>query len=79
MANSSFLEVEDFPEEIRGRASTPGARGRDSLEQTEKEQILKVLAETGFNRSRAAERLGIDRVTLYRKLQKYGISADRAK
>jgi two-component system response regulator HydG len=40
----------------------------------EKEHILKVLKEVDYNKSRASEVLGIDRATLYRKAQKYGIA-----
>lgn len=39
-----------------------------TLDQLEKEYIKKVLIETGGNKSKAAERLGLDRKTLYRKL-----------
>ncbi|MBS3920500.1 MAG: sigma-54-dependent Fis family transcriptional regulator [Deltaproteobacteria bacterium] len=40
-----------------------------TLDQLEKEYIRRVLIETGGNKSKAAERLGLDRKTLYRKLQ----------
>lgn len=40
-----------------------------TLDQLEKEYIKRVLMETGGNKSKAAERLGLDRKTLYRKLQ----------
>jgi two-component system response regulator AtoC len=46
----------------------------NSLEDMEKEHILKVLKEVDYNKSRASEVLGIDRATLYRKAQKYGIA-----
>jgi two-component system response regulator HydG len=39
----------------------------------EKAHIQKVLEETGYNKSRASEILGIDRATLYRKAKIYGI------
>lgn len=42
-----------------------------SLEEVEKQQILKTLEETGGNKSEAARRLGITRKTLQNKLQKY--------
>lgn len=46
---------------------------KESLESLERAHIVKVLQETGFNKSKASEVLGIDRATLYRKAQKYGI------
>ncbi|MDP3017092.1 MAG: sigma-54 dependent transcriptional regulator [Deltaproteobacteria bacterium] len=40
-----------------------------TLDQLEKEYIRRVLIETGGNKSKAAEILGLDRKTLYRKLE----------
>jgi len=42
----------------------------ETLEEAEREQIRKVLAATGGNKSRAAQILGIERKTLYRKLER---------
>jgi DNA-binding NtrC family response regulator len=44
-----------------------------SLEEMEKNYILRVLKEANGNQSRASQLLGIDRKTLYLKLKKYGI------
>ncbi|HET6514239.1 MAG TPA: sigma-54 dependent transcriptional regulator [Thermodesulfovibrionales bacterium] len=44
-----------------------------SLEDMEKEYILRVLREAGGNQSKTSQILGIDRKTLYLKLRKYGI------
>jgi two-component system response regulator HydG len=44
-----------------------------SLEEVERALILKTLEETGGNRSRAAEILGINRRTLLNKLKEYGL------
>jgi transcriptional regulator with PAS, ATPase and Fis domain len=67
-----------FPEDFAGFV-TPAARdqGNVSLEQMEKEHILKVLQETQYNKSRASSVLGIDRATLYRKAQRYGIELSK--
>jgi transcriptional regulator of acetoin/glycerol metabolism len=45
----------------------------DTLADTEAEQIRRVLAATGGNKSRAAKILGIERKTLYRKLDRMGL------
>ena len=47
--------------------------GGDSLADTEAEQIRRVMAATNGNKSRAAKILGIERKTLYRKLEKMGL------
>lgn len=44
-----------------------------TLEDREKEAILKILEETGGNKTQAAKILGIHPSTLYRKLKGYGI------
>jgi DNA-binding NtrC family response regulator len=45
----------------------------DSLADTEAEQIRRVMAATSGNKSRAAKVLGIERKTLYRKLERMGL------
>jgi DNA-binding NtrC family response regulator len=47
--------------------------GSDSLADTEAEQIRRVMAATNGNKSRAAKVLGIERKTLYRKLERMGL------
>jgi DNA-binding NtrC family response regulator len=46
----------------------------ETLKDTEREQITKVLATVNGNKSRAAKILGIERKTLYRKLERMGLS-----
>jgi DNA-binding NtrC family response regulator len=47
--------------------------GGETLAEAEAEQIRRVLAATGGNKSRAARLLGIERKTLYRKLEAMGL------
>jgi len=47
-----------------------------SLSANEKKYVFKVLKENNWNISRSAEILEIDRVTLYNKINKYGLKKD---
>jgi DNA-binding NtrC family response regulator len=49
-----------------------GSEEPRTLEEAERLHILRVLEQCGWNQTRAAEVLGIDRVTLHNKLKKYG-------
>jgi DNA-binding NtrC family response regulator len=81
------IRPEDLPESYRAEAAA-AARPRPAIpasavgtprtmDAIEKEAILRALEETGGNRTRAAEILGIGLRTLQRKLKEYGqIGAD---
>jgi DNA-binding NtrC family response regulator len=78
LSAGNVLEPEDFPEisGITAKAPPSGASAdtaQASLESMERHHIARVLEETGYNKSRASEILGIDRATLYRKAKNYGI------
>jgi two-component system, NtrC family, response regulator HydG len=55
------------------RPSNSGDTLRDNREATERTVIERALASHGNSRSRAASALGISRVTLYKKMKKYGL------
>ena len=73
LSAGSVLEVEDFPDIVPPAARGAAAEPQASLESVEKAHIARVLSETGYNKSKASEILGIDRATLYRKAKLYGI------
>ncbi len=54
-------------------SSEPTDKPVHSLADAEEEQIRKVLAQTGGNKTRAAKILNIERKTLYRKLERMGL------
>ena len=65
-----YLEMEDFPAEISspGVLASPPDKLKAAVKAYEEAHIRSVLDRTGGNRDAAAKLLGIDRSTLYRKL-----------
>jgi DNA-binding NtrC family response regulator len=78
LTNGTSIGVEQLPEDIN-RLSIRAYRSKrgpmPTLEQQELDYIRWVLEQTGGNRTRAAEILGIDRVSLWRKIKKHGLEA----
>jgi DNA-binding NtrC family response regulator len=68
LAPSERIDSEAVHDGIR--EMEPRDQGGESLADTEADQIRRVLAATGGNKSRAAQILGIERKTLYRKLER---------
>ena len=72
ICDSNKIRLEDLSIPAAYAATEKGAV--QSLEDMEKEYILRVLKDANGNQSKASHVLGIDRKTLYLKLKKYGIS-----
>jgi len=78
---ATVIGLDDLPENYRNAQPTgpqPAAVAAGparTMDEIEKEAILKTLQETGGNRTRAAEILGIGLRTLQRKLRDYGHAA----
>jgi len=77
LAKGPVIEAAQLPDDLRGLTLKTFRRRDDgevpTLEEQEKAYIQWVLAEAGGNRTLAAKILGIDRVSLWRKLKKYGL------
>jgi transcriptional regulator of acetoin/glycerol metabolism len=56
-------------------AITKPAEGADdlSIETLERRHIVRVLEDFAWNQTQASKALGIDRVTLYHKIRRYGL------
>ncbi|MFH1868708.1 MAG: sigma-54 dependent transcriptional regulator [Candidatus Omnitrophota bacterium] len=52
---------------------------KDALKEPEKVHILRVLQEVGWNKKKAASKLGVNRTTLYNKLKRYKLLSQCAK
>ena len=82
MVPRNSIEAGDLETSLRIRAeSEPGEEMegtlREAREQFEKKFILHRLQETHWNITRAAERLGIERSNLHRKMKGYGVESPR--
>ncbi len=82
VSNGAELLWEHLPEQVRQYRPTERDVAvpeppRDTLvhnrEALERNVIQRALAKNGYSRSRAAVALGISRVTLYKKMKKYGL------
>ncbi len=76
LAEPPEIRSEHLPARIRTGGETSAllagaARQKLPLEELERLYILQILRQTGGNKSKAAEVLGLDRKTLYRKLAAY--------
>lgn len=72
------ITVEDLPEKVTAYRATllvlPPENPADllSLDELERRYVIRVLRAMNGNKSRAASVLGLDRRTLYRRLERYG-------
>jgi DNA-binding NtrC family response regulator len=73
LSSRETIDVDDLPENLHSRK--PAAAITDdrylSLAELERRHILRVLESSGGNMTAAAKRLGVDRGTLYRKLEQW--------
>jgi len=79
LSNSNSIEIAHLPEDLK-ELSIKTFRKKEgkipSLEEQETAYINWVLKEVGGNKTLASQILGIDRVSLWRKLKKYGLEED---
>jgi DNA-binding NtrC family response regulator len=72
VGKGEMIKVDDLPFHVSSSANA-GNDGDKSMTAMEKKHISRVLNENNWNISRSALELEIDRVTLYNKINKYGL------
>jgi DNA-binding NtrC family response regulator len=72
VGKGNSIKVDDLPFHVSS-INFDDDSGEKSLSAFEKKYILKILNENNWNISRSAHLLEIDRVTLYNKINKYGL------
>ena len=77
LGSGQELQASDLPGHLHhGLESAEQSETKDkllTLEERERHYIKQVLEQTGGNKTRAAEILGIDRVSLWRKIKRYSL------
>ena len=76
LARAERLTVRDMPAVIRGSADLTKinvVRAGMTVEEAERQLIVQALKETNGNRTKAAQKIGISRRTLHRKLKEFGL------
>ncbi|MEO0083501.1 MAG: sigma-54 dependent transcriptional regulator [candidate division WOR-3 bacterium] len=79
IARGNIIQPEDLPTNLlkKEKSAGPAANNKPlTLDEMEKQHIINVLKQTNNNISRAAEILGINRATLYRKIKEYNIEVN---
>jgi len=75
LSRKKVLDLSDIPASIREQTIPADMRvdGDLTLEEMEKQMIIQALEKNGGNRTKAAERLGMSRRTLHRKINRYNL------
>jgi PAS domain S-box-containing protein len=79
VCSDNTIQLDDLPQSILGYLSSEEIRppvANLPLEDAEAQTIRSVLEAHDFHRGRTAKELGISRNTLWRKMKRYGISAE---
>ncbi len=75
LCEGCVIEVNDLPTQVVKRTAVDflaaALERKMSMSELEREYILRTLADESGNKTRTADRLGLDRKTLYRKLAEY--------
>ncbi|MFO7654478.1 MAG: sigma 54-interacting transcriptional regulator [Candidatus Krumholzibacteriia bacterium] len=77
LSRGDVVAAEHLPPEVgRLEGGRPRLGGVPVHSQQERDVLAAALRRTGWNRTRAARLLGIDRTTLWRKIREYGLTPD---
>jgi len=74
LSDQATISADELPYELINEDMKQSRESLTHLEQAEQEVVLRALSKNQWNITKAAESLGISRITLRRKIDKYGIS-----
>jgi PAS domain S-box-containing protein len=76
--NEDMLQPYHFPVHIVQGAPSGRVGSPEEAEESKKRELIEALRRSGGNRSEAARRLGVSRVTVWNRMKRYGISVSQA-
>jgi DNA-binding NtrC family response regulator len=74
LSRDGFIRPENLPPELTSPAKTEGPQEKPTERAIDEQRLREVLDSVGWNRSRAARRLGVNRTTVWRKIKEYGLT-----
>jgi DNA-binding NtrC family response regulator len=81
LEDARSITVSALPDKLRRRESSSQRlitdKAQVTLEELEREYLIKVLNDTNWQKKKASAILGINASTLYRKIQRYGLEKER--
>ena len=74
-----LIQSDDLPPDLLQQHSVtqPPLSAAASRDETKKQQLIRALKKAGGNQTRAADILGVTRVTVWNRMKRYGITANR--
>ncbi|MBS0209516.1 MAG: sigma-54-dependent Fis family transcriptional regulator [Planctomycetes bacterium] len=73
LADDWQITLKDLPDEVADNKDSPSVTGVDDLGEVERSHVLEVLKRERGNKARTARALRLNRRSLYRLLEKYGL------
>ena len=81
LSQSDMIQSTDLPQELFRKdlqRDVCNSTSQVTQQSLEKEILIETLKQTGGNQSRAAKLLGVSRVTIWKRIKKYGLSIENS-
>ena len=78
LCSGGGIDVEHLPSRVQSKAELqPPAKVRSDEPKGPRQQLFDALQQTGWNQTETAKLLGVSRVTVWKRMKKYGITQDK--
>jgi transcriptional regulator with GAF, ATPase, and Fis domain len=77
IAEKGKIDFEHLPATVTELPPVPKRSGHSAKAQSERQALIEALRKTGGNQTQAARLLGVNRVTVWNRMRKYGLDLNR--